>query len=182
MKKTIMAFLLITVMVSCSHKNHVYSPEGGSSSVAYGYPGKESKSNGSQEVKPVRKGLLNSSPVNVMPETSAFRMNGDFADNVAVTLGPDGELLYFPAPTDITADSKPISLGDGWWLNCQGLGQNSVFTKYTFAQYAELPQTPSPEQLKMAIIPGAKVTEFKLIPMQYQEALQNLDAVKEYLK
>ena len=118
----------------------------------------------------------------IQPKASVFMMNGDFADNVAVTLGPDGELTYFPAPSDITADSRPVKLAEGWWLNNQGLGQNSVFTKYTFAEYAELPETPSPQQIKNAIIPGSGVTRFEILPFPASGAATRIDEINAYLK
>ena len=118
----------------------------------------------------------------IQPKASVFMMNGDFADNVAVTLGPDGELTYFPAPTDITADSRPVKLAEGWWLNNQGLGQNSVFTNYTFAEYAELPETPSSQQIKNAIIPGSGVTRFEILPFSASSATTHIDEINDYLK
>ena len=117
-----------------------------------------------------------------MPNATAFRMSGDYSNNVAVTLSPSGELQYFPAPTDITADSEPVELGEGWWLNNQGLGPNSVFTKYTFAEYSALPEVPSPEQLKLSIIPGARVTEFIELPMKVGDANKDIEAAKDYVK
>ena len=121
------------------------------------------------------------SPVKSIPNATIFRMNGNYAKNVAITLNGEGQLVYFPAPSDITADSAPVDLGDGWWLNCQGFGANSVFTKYTFAEDSELVTTPTPEQLKMEIIPGSKVTEFREVPVSVTEALQNPEIVKQYL-
>lgn len=93
----------------------------------------------------------------MMPKATVFRMSGDYADHVAVTLNPNGSLAYFPAPTDLTANSKPYDLGDGWYLNRQGLGTNSVFTKWTFEEYRSLPSVPSQQEILNAIIPGAKV-------------------------
>lgn len=154
--------------MACSHRNttsgNVYTT-GGNSNIKKGV-----------RVQPT------SGPTqSFLPNATAFRMSGDYSNNVAVTLSADGELLYFPSPSDITADSKPIKLDDGWWLNCQGLGPNSVFTKYTFAEYASLDVVPTPEQLKMDIIPGAKVTDFIELPMKQGEAISDLNAVKAYV-
>ena len=172
--------MLAAAMVSCSH-NHVYtvnnSGKTGSTATTDDYPIQTLPTKVRIPVQPTGGPV-----VNMMPNATAFRMSGDYYDNVAITLGPDGQLLYFPAPTDITADSKPIDLGNGWWLNNQGIGPNSVFTKYTFAQYAELPEVPDPAQLKNSIIPGAKVTGFIELPMKLDEANGNIEAVKEYLK
>lgn len=120
--------------------------------------------------------------VAMMPKATVFRMSGDYADNVAVTLNPDGTLAYFPAPTDITVDSSPLALGNGWYLNRQGIGQNSVFTKWTFKEYSRLPKVPSATEIKDAIIPGATVTEFRQLPLSLQEALANPADCLQYVE
>ena len=169
MRKVLFFCVMAAMFASCTNKTYVYTP------VSQQTPAEPQKKVTLPERAPRR-------PVMALPNATAFRMSGDYANNVAVTVGSDGELTYFPAPTDITAYSEPISLGNGWWLNQQGLGPNSVFTKYTFAEYAALPEVPSPQQLKNAIIPGAKVTEFIQLPMKIGDAVKNIDEVKEYLK
>lgn len=185
MKKIFVVVSLMAILLgACSHKtSQTIDTSGyyGSSGVAFGYNHLGDPSTG-DEIKTVKMQPADSKPVTMIPNATAFRMSGNYSDNVAISLNPQGELTYFPAPSDITADSAPISLGDGWWLNCQGLGPNSVFTKYTFAEYSALPATPSPNQLKLDIIPGAKVTEFIELPMKLNEAIQNLDEVKAYLR
>lgn len=112
----------------------------------------------------------NGNSARYMPKATVFRMTGDYADHVAVTIGPNGMLTYFPAPSDISADSAPVSLGDGWYLNRQGLGSGSVFTKWTFEEYSKLSKVPSPEEIKAAIIPSAAVCDFKTLPVSASEA------------
>lgn len=175
--------MLAIIMASCGH--HVYSVSSSSDTGAAVAPSNQVRiqPTGGPVSNPNGPGAKTGVPADfIQPNATAFRMSGDYYDNVAITLAPNGEILYFPAPTDITADSKPIDLGNGWWLNNQGFGPNSVFTKYTFAQYAELPEAPSPSQLKLDIIPGAKVTKFIELPMKLDDAYSNLDAVKDYLK
>lgn len=121
-------------------------------------------------------------PVNAIPKATAFRMSGDYADHVAISIDNNGTITYFPAPTDISVNSAPISLAEGWWLNRQGIGINSVFTKYTFAEYAALPAVPSIEQLKEAIIPGARVTQITTLPFTIGEAEKNIPAINEFLQ
>lgn len=116
--------------------------------------------------------VLGSSP-RTMPKASLFRMTGDYARNVAVTLNADGSLAYYPAPGDITSVSAPVEVGDGWWLNRQGLGPNSVFTDWTFEQYRALKATPPQSEIKAHIIPGARVSEFKQLPITASEAREN---------
>lgn len=117
-----------------------------------------------------------------LPKATAFRMNGDFADKVAVTIGDDGKLKYFPAPSDLTAASAPRDLGHGWWLNRQGLGPNSVFTSFSFDDYRKLPATPSVEDILKAVIPGARVTQLVTLPYPAGEAEAHIDEIREYLK
>lgn len=121
-------------------------------------------------------------PLGMIPKATAFRMTGDYANNVAVTLGPDGNITYFPAPSDISKRSIPTSLGDGWYLNNQGISANSVFTKYTFDEYSKLSEVPSPQQLKEAIIPGARVENMIQLPYSINEAQNNIQGIKDYLK
>lgn len=125
---------------------------------------------------------LESRPLGMVLKASAFRMNGDYANNVAITLNHDGSVAYYPAPTDISDNSKPLDLGNGWWLNRQGISANSVFTKYTFADYRKLAAAPTPEQLKDAVIPGAHVVEMVRLPYPASEAQSHLNDIKEYLK
>ena len=118
----------------------------------------------------MRPKVLNSEPVGMLLNASVFKMNGDYADNVAVTMGVDGRLVYFPSPSDISASSKPVPVGEGWYLNRQGLGPGSVFTKWTFEEYKALESVPSPAEIIAAIIPGARVTEFETLPVTVSEA------------
>lgn len=164
---------------SCSHKSTYIVKE---SSASGGYV-RNSDKFGEPTTLPMNPPLkIMDVPSSAMPKATAFRMSGDYADNVAITVGSNGNLQYFPDPKDITADSKPINLGNGWWLNRQGIGYNSVFTKYTFAEYAELPAVPTIEQLKNSILPGAKVTQFIQLPYSIGDASDHIAEIKEYLK
>lgn len=120
--------------------------------------------------------------VNALPKATAFRMSGDYAGYVAITLGDDGKPIWFPDPRDITEAAEPLELCDGWWLNRQGLGPNSVFTSYTFARYRELPEVPSPAQLLESVIPGARVTGFVTLPCLAWEATDSLALIEEFLQ
>lgn len=97
-------------------------------------------------------------------------MSGDYADNVPVTLAPDGAIISYPAPTDLTDRSTPLPLADGWWLDRRGISANSVFTRYTYSEYRALPAAPTPTELKASVIPGARVTATLQLPMTVSEA------------
>lgn len=118
----------------------------------------------------------------IYPDATIFKMSGDYADNVAVTLNPDGTLAYYPAPGDLSSVSVPYALGNGWYLNRQGISSGSVFTKWTFQEYMALPQPPTTEQIKAAIIPGAYVTEMETIPVKIGEAMADPSICIKYAK
>lgn len=116
-----------------------------------------------------------------VPKATVFKMNGDYGDRVAVTLNKDGSLAYYPAPTDITDRSAPVDLGDGWWLNRQGLSEGSTFTKWTFDEYRSLPSVPSQEEIMAAVIPGSRVTEMITLPLSASEAMSDPSRCALYL-
>lgn len=155
MKKSVYFVSLAAVLASCSPKAGVADGGNATNPVAVSIPGRE----------------LNSKPVSAVLKASAFKMSGDYSCNVAVTLNADGSLAYFPAPSDLTSASAPVEIGDGWWLNRQGLGPGSVFTKWTFDEYRALKSVPSAAEIKAAVIPGASVTEFKVLPVTAYEAM-----------
>jgi len=122
------------------------------------------------------------SAVRVMPKAVAYRMSGDYAANVPVNLGADGSLVSYPAPSDVSEASMPLPLADGWWLDRRGVGRNSVFTRYTYAEYSALKTVPSPAQLLASVIPGAAVTEVLSLPMTPGEAAADTAAVNDYIR
>lgn len=120
-------------------------------------------------------------PVSAVLKASVFKMSGDYSDNVAIGIGADGKLTYFPAPSDIDINSAPVSLGDGWWLNRQGLGKGYRFTRYTFEEYSKLPEVPSMQELLDAVIPGAVVTEIRMLDIPAPEAMDRIEEIKTIL-
>lgn len=129
----------------------------------------------------VRPAPIRGSKPAMIPKATAFRMSGDYAGNVAITLNAQGDVTYFPAPSDISGNSRPIDLGGGWWLNRQGIGPNSVFTKYTFEEYRALNEVPSAATLKEAVIPEAKVIEMVKLPYSINDAASHIKEIKDYL-
>lgn len=120
-------------------------------------------------------------PVNAMPKAFLYKTSGDYNNNVPVQVNADGSLLSFPAPSDIPANPQPIVLNQGWLLSPVGVTKNTVFTKWTYEEYRNLPQVPTPQEILQAIIPGAKVTFGISAPMTTQEALADTAAVNRYL-
>lgn len=160
--KYLLIFAVPFLLLSCTRK-------AGETGTDTGIPALEFRTSGGSEAM-------------AMPEATAFKMSGDYADRVAVTLNSDGSLAYYPAPTDITANSTPVELGDGWWLNRQGLSANSVFTKWTFDEYSAMDRVPTRAEIISAIIPGAQVTDFMTLPVSSSEAYRNPTLCKKLLQ
>lgn len=117
-----------------------------------------------------------------LPNGVAFRMSGDYADHVGVQIDAAGQLVSYPAPTDILPDAAAMSLGDGWWLSRQGVTSNTVFTRWTFEEYRNMKSAPTPAEILAAVIPGAKVTMVQTLPMNQTEAFADTAAVCAYLR
>lgn len=117
---------------------------------------------------------------NATPRVTVYRMSGHWQDNVPVQLGPDGKLSSYPAPSDISDASRPVYMGDGLWLDRRGVSENSVFTRYTYAEYSSLPSAPSPEELMASIIRGARVTRIYRLPMPVWDCRDSAK-VREYI-
>ena len=147
--------------------------------------GKEASASTSSEppvisTKPMMKG--GQDEARAIPNATVFRMSGDYAGNVAITLNSDGSLAYYPDPIDLSLNSAPVALGNGWYLNRQGIGPDSQFTSYTFDEYRALKKVPTHRELLQAVIPGARVTDFIELPVTAQEAFANPEICLQYIK
>lgn len=111
-----------------------------------------------------------------------FKMSGDYADNVPVALSPNGQLLSYPAPSDLSEGSLPVRLCDGWWLDRTGVSTATVFTRWSYSEYMALPQAPTPAELLESVIPGARVTEVETIDMPVRAAAADTAAVNAIIR
>lgn len=131
---------------------------------------------------PVLQGFSRPGAQATMPRARVYRMNGNYADNVPVGTDGAGRIVSFPAPGDVSAASKPVPLAGGWWLDRRGVGHRTAFTRFTYEEYAALPQAPSVAQLTDAIIPGARVTAVEELPWTLREAEADTAAVNAWLR
>ncbi len=118
-----------------------------------------------------------------MPRAVVYKTNGDYADRVFVNLAPDGTLLSYPAPSDVTASSSGLSVGSGWLLDRRGgIGENSRFLKWTYSEYATLGGVPTKAEILAAIIPDARVTAVRVLPVPASEAIADPHLVRALLE
>lgn len=127
---------------------------------------------------------LGGKPLSAMPKALIYKMNGDYAQFVPVNLDSSGDrLLSYPGPSDLSQNSEPLPIANGWYLDRRGgVGMNTAFLKYTYAQYMALPSAPSPAELMSDILPDARVTEVKALPITLSQALSDTEALKQYAK
>ncbi len=111
--------------------------------------------------------------VSALPRAVAYRTNGDYRLNVPLQLDAEGNIVSFPAPADV-CNHEPIEMADGWLLDRRGVNLHTAFTRYTYSDYCALPQAPSLDSLRAAIIPDAKVTELRTLPLTLPAALDSL--------
>lgn len=168
MTAVLLALPLSGLLFGCSHKDVVKSDELSGSAMT-------------SMIEPRGIPKKSPAPVSVVLKASVFKMNGDYANNVAVAVDGNGKLTYFPDPSDINQSSCPVEVGDGWWLNRQGIGKGYKFTRYTFEEYSRLEKVPTVTELLDAIIPGAEVTELRTFDIPASEAMDRLTEIKSLL-
>lgn len=119
----------------------------------------------------------------MIPKAVVYRTNGPFSDNVPIVMSASRkEIVSFPAPSDIHSDVAPVELAEGYLLDRHGIGINSVFTRYTYDEYSELPAAPSLNRLRQMVIPGAIVTDLVRLPFPLATALADTARVNRLIR
>ncbi len=122
--------------------------------------------------------VIGNGPVKALPRAVVYRMAGDAtAANVPVQLDANGNIVSYPDPRDVKG-AEPIALGDGWLLDRRGISEQSVFTRYTYAQYSALGAPPTLADLRDAVIPGARPVDIHRLDMTPSQAAADTAAVK----
>lgn len=123
-------------------------------------------------------------PLTAIPQAVIYRTNGDYNDRVTVTLDASrSRLVSYPAPTDVTVASAPLVMTGGWLLDRRGgIGPNSAFLDWTYAEYSRLSATPSPAEILDHVIPDARVTAVLQLLMPATEAMTDTARVNDYIR
>lgn len=105
-----------------------------------------------------------------LPQAQIYRTSTDADALVPVQVNPvDGQLISYPAPSDITGAQMPVVLHDGWLLDRRGISPDTRFISYTYSRYHSLLEAPSTAEIKAAIVPDARVTEIVSLPYKIGE-------------
>ena len=116
-----------------------------------------------------------------MPAARIYKLDERYADLVPVVM-IDGRLTWYPAPTDIRESTAPLKLTDGWWLDRQGISVNTSFLNWNRQEYSKFETTPTPAEIKAAIVPGARISELYELPMTTTSASNDTVAVNSLIK
>lgn len=158
-----------TVVLACSCSPKATTPAAGTAAVAD---------------KPIAAPvvLTGQGTAKMLPKALVYRTNVLCPDKVVISLNPSRTAVQsFPAPTDVSAASAPLSLGHGWWLDRRGMGPNPAFIDMTYEQYAALKAAPSPAELMNMVLPDVHVTEARRLDMTPAQALADTAAVLRLL-
>lgn len=125
---------------------------------------------------------LTAEPSRMLPRATVYRMAGNAtAANVPVQVGESGNIVSFPSPSDVKG-AEPLALANGYLLDRRGINANSRFTRWTYAEYGALASAPGPDELKAAIIPGARAVDIHVLEMTPWEAAADTAAINRLIE
>lgn len=120
-----------------------------------------------------------------LPFAVIYRTNGNYDNHVIAQYDRATDtFISFPAPTDVAETSAPLQLVDGWLLDRRGGVSltNTVFLRWTYAEYHRLEHVPTLNELRDAILPDAKVTAVQRLDMTTYEAQRDTAAVNALIR
>lgn len=134
MKYLVCTFLSIMLLSGCASKKPINAPQA------------------VQGTEVVNSSVGASSPVRMLPKAVIYKTKKDYNNLVPITLDASHtKVISYPAPSDLV-NAKPTLLANGYLLDNRGIGVNSVFTGFTYDEYAALPQAPSIEELLASVV------------------------------
>lgn len=127
--------------------------------------------------------IMPTRPTAMIPKARIYKTNGDYALNVPITLNESRDVIIsFPAPSDITPESTPVALDNGFMLDRRGINANTAFLSISYSDYARLKSAPSIEELRKLIIPEARVTALYILPFDLQTAMNDMPQINNWIE
>jgi hypothetical protein len=91
--------------------------------------------------------------VAALPPIIVYKTRQNYDKNVAVMLSDDKKsIVSYPHPSDVSVNSYPTPLKNGYLLDNRGIGKNTAFISLTYEEYAALEKVPSIAELYNLII------------------------------
>lgn len=133
-----------------------------------------------QGTPPLEKGQIDQHIVGTTTMQSpaiVYKTTRDYASKVPVTMNdPRTEIVSYPAPSDVVMDDgyvTPLPLTQGYLLDRRGINKNTAFLDYTYAEYAQLDNSPGTSELKKHIVDKHPISEIYKLPISLTEALKD---------
>lgn len=97
------------------------------------------------------------------PQVLVYKTKADYRQLVPVTLSPDGKRVEsYPHPRDLKAGEElqlPVPLQNGYFYDRRGIGLHTAFLNMTYAEYAQLSQPPTRNELRLMVLDANPITE-----------------------
>lgn len=98
-----------------------------------------------------------------------YKTTKDFSNYVAVIMNSERtQIVSYPAPTDLTVNSKPIKLKLGYLLDNRGITENAVYLNYTYEEYMNLKEPPVLDEMMKNIKDKYPLKELIYCGSRYQ--------------
>ena len=102
-------------------------------------------SSDSESAAPVQQPLKPAAVGVASPPVLVYKTRKDYSDLVPVGFR-DKKIISYPHPRDLKVGGQlvlPTPLADGYWLDNRGISENTAFLRYTYEEYAALPDPPA---------------------------------------
>lgn len=117
-----------------------------------------------------------------------YKTKADYSNNIPITLNDKKDkIVSYPSIKDVIINGQPAlpdKLVNGFLLDNIGVSPNTVYTSYTFDEYAQLIEIPAIEELKKRIIDYDPIIEMyncgKRVDFKTTKDINNL--IKNKLK
>jgi len=112
--------------------------------------------------------------------TVVYKTTKDFSDFVPVIMNAERtKIVSYPAPTDLSLNSKPTKLKNDYLLDNRGISENVVFLNYTYEAYINLKIAPSFVEMQKNILEKYPLKEMFLCGSRYRfkEEVNELNAL-----
>lgn len=108
--------------------------------------------------------------IDVPSHSVIFKADSRYACNVPVSVTPLGNAVIF-VPSPSAAKAAPVRLADGYWLATMPIGQQSIFTDYSYEAYSQLKQQPSAGEMLGHVIDGARPSVIVQLPEEMTDTV-----------
>jgi hypothetical protein len=111
----------------------------------------------------------NTSKSTVNKPTVVYKTTKNFSDFVPVIMNAERtKIVSYPAPTDLSIDSKPTKLKNDYLLDNRGITENVVFLNYTYKAYAVMKEAPAMDEMLKNIKEKYPLKELILCGSRYE--------------